>query len=59
MLLSDSVGVAHKAKQQGVRVRFHIYKGMFHVFQMGMMLMPESKAAWTEIKRYFEVVTGK
>lgn len=59
MLLSDSVGVAYKAKKQGVRVRLNIYKGMFHLFQMGMMLMPESKAAWAEIKRFFEVVTGK
>lgn len=59
MLLSDSIGVAHKAKQQGVRVRLHIYKGMFHIFQMGMKLMPESKAAWVEIGKYFEVVTGR
>ena len=58
MLLSDSVSVAYKAKQQGVRVRLSIYEGMFHVFQMGMMLMPESKRAWSEIGRYFEVVTG-
>lgn len=59
MLLSDSIGVAHKAKQQGVRVRLHIYKGMFHIFQMGMKLMPESKAAWVEIGKYFEVVTRR
>ena len=59
MLLSDSVGVAYKAKKNGTRVRLHVYKGMFHLFQMGMMLMPESKAAWAEIGRYFEVVTGK
>lgn len=59
MLLSDSVGVAYKAKQHGVKVRLHIYEGMFHVFQMGMMMMPESKAAWREIGRYFEVAAGK
>lgn len=59
MLLSDSVGVAYRAKQQGVQVRLHIYKGMFHVFQMGMRLMPESKEAWAEIGRYFEVITGR
>ena len=57
MLLSDSIGVAHRAKQQGVKVRLSIYEGMFHVFQMGMMMMPESKRAWREIGRYFEVVT--
>lgn len=59
MLLSDSIGVAYKAKKQGVKVRLSIYKGMFHVFQMGMMMMPESKQAWKEIGRYFEIVTGK
>lgn len=59
MLLSDSIGVAYKAKQQGVKVRLSVYEGMFHVFQMGMMMMPESKKAWREIGRYFEVVTGK
>ena len=59
MLLSDSVGVAYKAKKHGAKVRLTIYEGMFHVFQMGMMMMPESKAAWREIGRYFEVVAGK
>ncbi|MEG0962896.1 MAG: alpha/beta hydrolase [Lachnospiraceae bacterium] len=59
MLLSDSVGVAYKAKKQGVSVRLHVYEGMFHVFQMGMKMMPESKAAWTEIGRYFEAITKK
>ena len=59
MLLSDSIGVAYKAQRQGVKVRLHIYKGMFHVFQMGIMMMPESKMAWREIGRYFEAVTGK
>lgn len=58
MLLSDSVGVAYKAQKQGAKVRLSIYEGMFHVFQMGMMMMPESKEAWREIGRYFEVVTG-
>lgn len=43
MLLSDSVLVAEKAKAQGVKVRLSIYENMFHVFQMGMTLMPESK----------------
>ncbi len=58
MLLSDSIGVAYKAKRQGVKVRLSIYEGMFHVFQMGMMMMPESIRAWKEAGRYFEVITG-
>ncbi len=59
MLLSDSIGVAYKAKRQGAKVRLSIYEGMFHVFQMGMKMMPESKKAWREIGRYFEVLTGR
>ncbi len=59
MLLSDSIAVAYKAKRQGAKVRLSIYGGMFHVFQMGMMMMPESKRAWREIGRYFQVITGK
>jgi len=31
---------------------YGIYEGMFHVFQMAMLLMPESKKAWAEIKRF-------
>lgn len=56
MLLSDSVSAAAKAKEQGVKVRLHVYEGMFHVFQMAMMLMPESKQAWQEIGRFLEII---
>ena len=52
MLLSDSITVAEKAKAGGVKVRFTIYKGMFHVFQLAGTLMKESKMAWTEVKRF-------
>lgn len=52
MLLSDSTRVAEKAKEAGVKVRISVYEGMFHVFQMAMLLMPESKNAWLEIKRF-------
>lgn len=52
MLLSDSERVADKAKEAGVKVKLSVYEGMFHVFQMAMLLMPESKQAWTEIKRF-------
>lgn len=58
MLLSDSEMVAEKAKEQGVKVRFHIYEGMFHVFQMAMQLMPESKLAWKEVGKFLDIVTG-
>ena len=52
MLLSDSTRVAKKAKETGGKVKLSIYEGMFHVFQMAMLLMPESKKAWAEIKRF-------
>ena len=40
MLLSDSVSVAAKARQQGVKVRLSVYEGMFHVFQMAYLNIP-------------------
>ena len=58
MLLSDSVNVAAKAREQGVKVRLSVYEGMFHVFQMAAKLMPESKRAWIEIGRFMDVLTN-
>ena len=52
MLLSDSVSVAAKARQQGIRVRLSIYEGMFHVFQMAYLNIPESKKAWAEVGKF-------
>ncbi len=54
MLFSDSETVAEKAKAVGVDVTFTIYEGMFHVFQMVGLLMPESKAAWQEIGEFIK-----
>ena len=56
MLLSDSVFVAEKAKEAGVSVKLSIYEGMFHVFQMGAKLMPESMKAWTEVGKFFDII---
>lgn len=53
MLLSDTITVAYKAKEQNVLVRLSIYPGMFHVFQFAKLLIPESKKAWEEIARFF------
>ncbi len=57
MLLSDSALVVEKAKKQGVRVRFSVYEGMFHVFQMAMFLMPESKKAWREVGKFIHLLS--
>lgn len=56
MLLSDSVDVATKARQQGRKVRLSIYEGMFHVFQMAYLNLPESKKAWIEIGKFIDVL---
>ena len=54
--LSDSVSVAAKARQQGIRVRLSIYEGMFHVFQMAYLNIPESKKAWAEVGKFIDVL---
>ena len=51
MLLSDTKTVARHAMDAGVTVKEHIYPGMFHVFQMGLLLYPEAKEAWIEVGR--------
>ena len=52
MLLSDTTTVAEKARAAGVDIAMHIYPGMFHIFQKGMNMYPESKMAWDEIGRF-------
>ncbi len=56
MLLSDTLCVAEKARQAGVLVKEHMYQGMFHVFQMGLILYPEAKEAWVEIGKFIRSV---
>lgn len=56
MLLSDSLSVAAKAKEAGVKVKLTIYEGMFHVFQLAATILPESKKAWSEVGKFFEVL---
>lgn len=59
MLLSDTTTVAEKAKLAGVDVNMHIYPGMFHIFQKGMRMYPESKTAWDEIRDFLEKLSEK
>jgi len=59
MLLDDTISVASKAKAAGVKVRKHVYPGMFHVFQLGLESFPESKEAWDEILQFIHIVTGE
>ncbi|MCR4584977.1 MAG: alpha/beta hydrolase [Lachnospiraceae bacterium] len=58
MLLDDTRDVARKLKEAGVPVREHVYPGMFHVFQLALLLFPESAEAWHEVRMFFKKVTG-
>lgn len=59
MLLSDTKTVARNAMDAGVTVKEHIYPGMFHVFQMGLLLYPEAKEAWIEVGRFIRYLRKK
>ncbi|MCR5249775.1 MAG: alpha/beta hydrolase [Lachnospiraceae bacterium] len=39
MLLDDTLSVAARARFAGGRVRVHVYKGMWHIFQMGIITL--------------------
>ena len=59
MLLSDTKTVAQHAMDAGVTVKEHIYPGMFHVFQMGLLLYPEAKETWIEVGRFIRYLRKK
>lgn len=54
VLLDDTREAAKKAEQAGVKVHCSVYDGMFHVFQMGLDLIPESREAWAEAEEYLQ-----
>lgn len=56
MLLSDTFRAATKARESGIRCRMSVYEGMFHLFQMSMDLIPESREAWDEVGRFMQIV---
>lgn len=56
VLLSDTLTVAEKLKKAGVKHRVSVYEGMFHVFQMGLDLIPESQEAWEEVEDFLRIV---
>lgn len=56
VLLSDTLTVAEKLKRGGVKRRLSVYEGMFHVFQMGLDLIPESREAWDEVETFLRIV---
>ena len=56
VLLSDTLTVADKLKDVGVKRRVSVYEGMFHVFQMGLDLIPESRDAWEEVESFLRII---
>ncbi|HCD42669.1 MAG TPA: acetylhydrolase, partial [Lachnoclostridium sp.] len=56
VLLSDTLTVADKLKNAGVKRRVSVYEGMFHVFQMGLDLIPESRDAWDEVESFIRII---
>ncbi len=58
MLLSDSISACKKAKEEGCDARITVYEGMFHEFQMGLNLIPESKQAWKEVSDFISEKYG-
>lgn len=56
VLLSDTLSLAQNLKKTGIRHRISIYDGMFHVFQMGLDLIPESREAWEEAEEFLRII---
>ena len=48
--------VGQKLKKAGVKCRISVFEGMFHVFQMGLDLIPESREAWEEAEEFLRVI---
>ena len=59
VLLSDSQMVRDNAVQNGVDCTLTVYKGVFHVFQGSLDLLPESRKAWEEVGAFLERIMGK
>lgn len=58
VLLSDTLRIAEKLKTAGVKHRLSVYEGMFHVFQMALELIPESRESWEEVEQFLSIIHG-
>lgn len=56
MLLSDTVEVAKKMKEQNINVIATVYRGMFHNFQKYNDIIPEADRAWREVRDYIREI---
>ncbi|MDR1785608.1 MAG: alpha/beta hydrolase [Spirochaetaceae bacterium] len=58
VLCSDSVETAAKMYSQGVKVKAHIFHGLWHVFATDVQKTPESKLVFQEMKEFIEGVAS-
>ena len=56
VLLDDTLRAAEKVRKVHGKLRVTVYEGMFHVFQMALRLIPESREAWEEVSRFLEII---
>lgn len=54
VLLDDATEIARKAKEAEVNVKFTVYPGMSHDFQLFVPTLPESQEAWQEMGAFVE-----
>jgi len=59
MLSADAEYFAAAQRAAGGHCDVHIYPGMFHVFQMAHRLLPESRAALSEVQRFIADVEAR
>lgn len=52
MLLSDTLTIVEKAKEQGVEVECHIKEGMFHIFTVFARFCPEGMESLEKVKKF-------
>lgn len=57
VLLDDSTRLAERARRAGVDVTLEIWKGMFHVFQLGAAFVPEARKAIENIAAFLRQQT--
>lgn len=58
VMLDDTLRVADKMREKRGKIRVTVYEGMFHLFQMAMNLIPESREAWEEVAAFMQIVYG-
>ncbi len=58
ILYDDSSRLAERATAAGVEVEFRAYEDMFHVFQIMVLTVPESRQAVDEIGGFIQRVAG-